>query len=146
MDGQFQQIRPAPAIEERAKPRRKGTGKNAKHDDGDSEDQEEDEQDRIAREQFAQDHVDDDDHDEDMAREDEQRPLEGMVICSSGQLKLPRVRLRILATCLLSIDCFAINTHPRPLAGQHQGYVRSSRGFIRASLNHRNDIPASRYY
>lgn len=87
----FNQIRPAPAIEERAKPRRNGTGKNAIDNDSDEEEAEED---RIAREQFAQD--DGEDQDEDIAREDEQRPLEGMVICSSGQLKLPRVRLRSL--------------------------------------------------
>lgn len=81
-------MRPAPAAEDRAKPRRKGTGKNAIDDDSTS-DEEEAEEDRRAREQFAQDG--DHDGDEAVGREDEPRPLEGMTICSSGTLNLPRV-------------------------------------------------------
>lgn len=91
------QLRAIPDASERAKPRRKGTGKNARPD-GDSSDEEEDEQDRAAREQFAQDG--DDGEEEMMSKEDDKRPLEGMIVCSSGQLKQPRVsNTRLTSYC-----------------------------------------------
>lgn len=85
------------AEEDRARARRKGTGRNAK-DDGSSDDEEEDEEDRLAREQLA---VDIEEHDEeDMSKGDDKKPLEGMAICSSGTLALPKVSCSLAAVVL----------------------------------------------
>lgn len=98
------QLRPQVAEGDRARARKKGTGRNAK-DDASSDDEEEDEEDRLAREQFAVDEDEEYDDLGDMSKTgEEKKPLEGMMICSSGTLEHPKVNFSLTAAVLAALQ------------------------------------------